>query len=200
MFQPLTPSLTLPIRTAEQIKALLVNGDPSHFYLRLPRDPMAPYRILYYRKSYPGTWCKVDILVPGIMNLPNIPSALPVLRSAVIDDARASRGTRNCLTTPSDIPVVPFSLLLLLKLQAWADHRVATELYKRVKQHQDASDVQLLLQSKGLIKELSRTQPWRDASLFSQEFQRLSKERVKSYCNEYPVRAALWQRLGFKTV
>jgi len=201
VFQPITLSTNTPIRTSEEIKALLVKGDPEHFYLRMPRDIFAPYRILYYRKSYLGTWCKVDILIPGIMNLPNIPPPLTALRSTrSTNDIRAPRGTRNHLTTVSGIPLVPFSLLLLLKLQAWADHRVAPELFKREKQFQDASDVQHLLQTEGLMKELRRTQPWSDTELFSKEFQQLTKERVKRYCNEYPRRAALWQRLGFKTV
>ena len=48
-------------------------------------------------------------------------------------------------TKGPEIPLVPFSLLLLHKLQGWDDHRKAEEAHKRKKVPQDAADVRRLL-------------------------------------------------------
>ncbi|KAF5352418.1 hypothetical protein D9756_006297 [Leucocoprinus leucothites] len=171
-----------PVRTAEEIKRLIVATDPSHFFLKYPRDILKPYRILCHRKTIFDPYCKVDILTPGIMNLPNIPHPSP----------------RKHITTISGIPLVPFSLLLALKLQAWSDHLVAREEYQRIKHVQDATDVGQLLDMKEKVAELRRARPWHDSELFSEELQELTRMRVKNYCKQYPHRAVAWRSLGFE--
>ncbi|KAJ3574442.1 hypothetical protein NP233_g1770 [Leucocoprinus birnbaumii] len=150
----------------------------------LPRDPAAPYRILHYRSRYSGQDCKVDILIPGTMYLPDL---FPY-------------SVRRCIAAISNIPLVPFSLLLLHKLQGWADHIVATEEHKRRKHVQDAADVRRLLEMEERLEVLKTTQPWSNAELFCEEFQELTRERVKDYCKAFPKRAAAWKLLGFDTV
>ncbi|KAF9449715.1 hypothetical protein P691DRAFT_811985 [Macrolepiota fuliginosa MF-IS2] len=215
------PDSETPLRTAEELKDLMLDSDPRHFYLKLPRDPEAPYRILYYREEYLGPDCKVDILTPGTMHLPNLLSSSPSPTSSnssglsndtltpvsIPPDANpvslatniASPPPHNHLTTISGIPLVPFSLLLLHKLQGWTDHRDAPEKHKQRKQGQDAADVRRLLAMDKMINELKQTQPWADTELFSEEFQELTKGRVKEYCKEFPAKAASWQMLGFET-
>ncbi|TFK31924.1 hypothetical protein BDQ12DRAFT_591048, partial [Crucibulum laeve] len=87
--------------------------------------PIATYRILYYHSEYLGLGSKVDILTPGTMLFP------PVMEKDV--------------ALRSEIPPVPFPMLLLHKLQGWDDHRLAKEKYKRDKMAQDAKDIVRLL-------------------------------------------------------
>lgn len=72
----------------------------SNFYTVASKDPRATYRVLWYRLGYSRS-CKVDVLMPGIMNIPPVPAA----RIAY----RRSR---------SELPLISFLPLLLLKLQA----------------------------------------------------------------------------------
>lgn len=69
--------------------------------------------------------CKVDILQPGVMNIPDIPI--------------------STILQLGGLPVAPLSLVILLKLQAWEDHRHATAQYLIDKQHTDVSDLRSLL-------------------------------------------------------
>ncbi|EIW52046.1 uncharacterized protein TRAVEDRAFT_75471 [Trametes versicolor FP-101664 SS1] len=54
--------------TQEALKELLVREDSQYTLVR-SRNPRATYRVLWYR--FPGTYerCKVDILIPGVLNL-----------------------------------------------------------------------------------------------------------------------------------
>ncbi|KAF5352339.1 hypothetical protein D9756_006304 [Leucocoprinus leucothites] len=171
-------------RTAEEVKALIVDTNPSHFYLKLPRDPTAPYRILYYSSGKRWGDCKVDILTSGTMYLPDL----------------SPLSSQSYITTISGIPLVPFSLLLLHKLQGWSDHIASTEEHKRRKHVQDAADVRRLLAMEEKIEEVKRTRPWNDSELFCEEFRELTKKRVKEYCEAFPKRAEAWELLGFDTV
>ncbi|EAU92225.1 hypothetical protein CC1G_10111 [Coprinopsis cinerea okayama7 len=206
--------------TPQQLKTLILDTDPQHFFLTLPRDPTAPYRILHYRKWYMGPECKVDILVPGIMHLPSIPPSYTTLVEGV--------------------PLVPFELLLLHKLQGWDDHRrMVDEPHKMRKQYQDAADVRRLMGMQEVMRGLfvkgkgrtrgasaststaatstaatksttaATTTPaaqddedppplwWRNPALFSPEFQELTERRVQDYCLAFPERARRWRALGF---
>ncbi|KAH6885692.1 hypothetical protein BKA70DRAFT_1123753, partial [Coprinopsis sp. MPI-PUGE-AT-0042] len=79
----------------------------NRFFLVDSRDPHANYRILYFRLGGPDSRrrCKVDILVPGLLSIPNIPPA---------DFTYAANHPR--------IPLVPMVTLILLKLRGWWDH------------------------------------------------------------------------------
>lgn len=164
--------------TAEHLKKTLLDLDPVHFYLTMPKDPTAEYRVLWYRQYYLGPGCKVDVLLPGTMHLPNLPPS-----SAVLIDG---------------VPLVPFSLLLLHKLQGWDDHRIAEEAHKRRKLPQDAGDIKRLLGMDDKVGELGEERPWSDRALFSEEFEELTRRRVREYCESYPQHVKRWRVLGFE--
>lgn len=148
------------IRTIEQLKLSVISANPTNFFLIPARDPTADYQILYYRLAnspapIPRTSCRVDIVFPGAFHLPNLP-----LSQIWWDEA---------------LPLIPFSLLLLQKLQGWDDHGLS---------HVDAQDVQGLLKL-SICVGLRYTEPWKDRQLFSVEFERLSRERVIAFCSMY---------------
>ncbi|TFK59800.1 hypothetical protein BDN72DRAFT_905536 [Pluteus cervinus] len=160
-----------------QIKEIIVETDPYHFYLKVPRDPNATYRILMFRQKPDGYECKVDIVIPGIMYLPNLSPTL--------------------LTWMDRLPLIPYELLLLHKLQAWDDHRKAVDQWKKDKQYVDAEDVkQLMRLSYGL--RLRTHKPWNNPEIFIEEFCVLTLERVKDFCVAYPECREGWKLLGFE--
>lgn len=171
----------------EDLKRLIVDSSPRHFFLTLPRDPTATYRILHYREFYEGPDCKVDILIPGIMHLPSIRKRHIVFRE--------------------NIPLLPFAFVLLHKLQGWDDHRNSEEAHKKRKQQQDAGDLRrmMLLASTEIgVVEMTDSRGksitiWDDEELFGEEFMRLTRERVVQYCKAFPDRKDGWEALGFET-
>lgn len=98
------------------------------------------------------------------------------------------------------MPAIPFCPLLLHKLQAWSDRYSSNELSKRRKSSQDKVDVKRLLNMWEHIEPLRLTQPWTNKVLFSEEFQGLTKERVRKYCSAIRKKAVCetWKSLGFE--
>jgi hypothetical protein len=171
--------------SAEELKLSITQRDPTRFFLREAREASSPYKILWYRRPL-GVHCyslvnecKIDIVLPGILHLPNIrPEQLRV-------DERYH------------LPVIPFSLLLLHKLKAWDDRVNARESYKRARQATDSSDVQALLRLPHVVS-LRFSRPWNDEILFNKEFQAQSRERVRLFCLEFPSQTQDWRMLGFE--
>ncbi|KAI0634435.1 hypothetical protein C8Q77DRAFT_1056218 [Trametes polyzona] len=54
--------------TQEHLKELLVGKDRNYLLVR-SRNPTATYRVLWYRIPGTSQRCKVDILIPGVLNL-----------------------------------------------------------------------------------------------------------------------------------
>ncbi|KAJ6529228.1 hypothetical protein B0H19DRAFT_1214535 [Mycena capillaripes] len=160
--------------TQAELKAILVAKDPN-FYTVASKDLFATYRVLWYRIGFRR--CKVDVLSPGIMNIP----AVPVPRIAY----RKSR---------SDLPLMPFLPLLLLKLQAWMDHREADKLYLRAKQHVDVRDIGELLE---LAVGKYNVDLKQDGKWLPESFVRAAATRVKAYVRSFPDSAELWRDIGF---
>lgn len=174
------------LSTQEDLKAAIVAHDPIHFYLRDAKDPEATYKVLYYRLDEASTTkqgCKVDILLPGVMHLPALPRARIVWQK---------RGEYV-------LPVVPFAVLLLQKLQGWDDHRTATEARYVEKAPIDVADLANMLRMPRHVQPLTVSRPWADRALFSEEFEQLSSERVQEFCEEFPQHKRAWQLLGFET-
>lgn len=162
--------------TQEELKAILVSSD-FNFYTVASKVPFATYRVLWYRLGLRRS-CKVDVLMPGIMNIPSV----PIPRIAY----RRSR---------SDLPLMPFLPLLLLKLQAWMDHREADKLYLRMKQHVDVQDINALLElavSKYGI-DLKKNGKWLPDS-----FVQAAVKRVRAYVRLFPDSAGQWKEIGFR--
>jgi len=161
--------------TQERLKQLLASED-SDFYLKSSTNPRNTYKIVWCK--VPGTYreCKVDVLVPGIMNIPSISAS------------------RFVWFKDNTLPSMPLLPLLLLKLQAWDDHRMATSRRPdlRAKQYVDVSDIDLLLiiaKNKGIHH--------RDGNALPGHFMMAAKQRVDSYILSYPTAKTAWQALGF---
>ncbi|KAF9458896.1 hypothetical protein BDZ94DRAFT_1269618 [Collybia nuda] len=170
--------------TQEDFKTAIVARDPVHFFLKNAKDPKATYKVLYYRldNTSKKETSKVDILLPGVMHLPALSMEKIVWQ----------RRGENVL------PVVPFAVLLLQKLQGWDDHRTATENRYIKKAPVDVTDLTNMLQMRHVYP-LVVSRPWSDRTLFSEEFEQRSRERVIDFCAQYPQHKEIWQRLGFET-
>ncbi|RDB17671.1 hypothetical protein Hypma_001273 [Hypsizygus marmoreus] len=185
--------------TQEDIKDLIVAQNPSQFVLKAAKDPEATYRVLYFTVSAkpsssatPTTLAappprskssKVDILLPGIMHLPSL---LPVH-----------------ITWKAELPLVPYDVLVLQKLQGWDDHRNAEEERYRKKAVVDVEDLQWILDV-GISRHMRRGRSrmgerWSDRELFVEEFETLSRARVRAFCAEFPRFGQVWNALGFDT-
>lgn len=57
--------------TQEELKNLLVRYNPG-FYLVASKDPLATYRVLWFRLTGYHRSCKGDLLLPGTMNIPYV--------------------------------------------------------------------------------------------------------------------------------
>jgi hypothetical protein len=137
--------------------------------------------VLWYRTAL-GIRVKVDLLQPGIMSIPNVSPGDIEYKNPQIT-ARIGR-------TQVKIPVAPFGLVLLLKLQAWAQHRDSSEYRFRNKQYTDSEDIEVLL-------------PFAVASRVTfdalpAEFLQEARERVVSYTQTYSSSRQWWKQLGFK--
>lgn len=186
------PPASSPYTSDTLIKNLLVSLAPAHFFLKPPLDPAAPYSLLFYRRTAnlsPGApnahhhICKVDLVLPPALLLPRLPAARAVWTEGM--------------------PLVPYALLLLQKLQGWDDHLASGEEWKRKKAEEvDAEDVRLLLRLPPGVK-LREARGWmEDAEVFTDggkgEFVRKSRERVDRFVEVYPETRVAWRALGFE--
>jgi len=154
----------------EELKRMLVSQNPQ-FYLIPSKDPFATYKVLWFTLSL-GRSCKVDLLQPGIMNIPSIDPSY--------------------IKTIDQLEVMPFSLVLLLKLQAWSDHGVATKTHLRMKRYTDVADLDRLLP----LARAKRLKPRQDIFLPA-DFIRATETRVRAYVLSCPSSKEGWSSLGF---
>ena len=164
--------------TQESLKQILERANSS-FRTVAAKTPGATYRVLWYHSSpssYYSRKCKVDLLQPGIMNIPSVPTEAIVHRSG--------------------LPLMPFLPLLLLKLQAWEDHGASPKYYMRQKQPTDVRDIDELLRIavRDTTIKINKATAWIPDS-FILEGQR----RVTKYVGLYPASASSWTRIGFET-
>jgi hypothetical protein len=166
---------------AEAAKRVLAERRPDIFYLKDARSPDATYKKLFYQCQGGGassTPIKVDILFPGgELDLPHIDH--PVVMNG--------------------LPLVPFSVLLLHKLQGWDHNRRSPLVYKRKKTYQDYTDVVSLLKLSKRIEKLVQKLPWDNRSLFSESFMQKSRLRIVQFCADRRAPEDMrvyWNRLG----
>ncbi|KAL0562653.1 hypothetical protein V5O48_019431, partial [Marasmius crinis-equi] len=114
----------------EDLKQRVTAMNPA-FYTLPSQDPSATYRVLFYRFpdtggiSYSTTHkCKVDLLLPKDATAMRIPT-VPV-----------DRMWQNTSHNPP-FPLMPPLPTLLLKLQAWQDHRESDKIHFHDKLPQD---------------------------------------------------------------
>jgi len=165
--------------TTEDLKLLLSQIAPSTFYLRPPKSIGATYKVLFAKLRgnihYSRRSCKVDILIPGVLNIPQIPPA-HILH---IDD----------------LPVMPLIPLLLLKLQGWSDHRASSRSDMQQKQYMDIRDITQLLQIA-----VMRGARLEDAiEWLPQEFVVAGRARLARYLETLrPSQTSNWVEIGFE--
>ncbi|KAK0441459.1 uncharacterized protein EV420DRAFT_1580089 [Desarmillaria tabescens] len=169
----------------EGLKEFIVAKNPMHFYLVNAKTPGATWRVLWYHdRGADGELekTKVDILKPGVLQLPMIFS------EAIVDK--------------QGFPVVPMSILLLHKLQGWKDNMESQELRLRLQQDADAGDIRSLLRIvvKGMsMQEQKNSMYWKQFALerFSEEFRDETERRVRLFCFMFPEYRDIWRRLGW---
>ena len=159
----------------EYIKKLLESAN-DRFFLLPSANPRRSHHLLWY--SLPGGGaCKIDILTPGLVNIPYIPTWRIVYQDPF-----------------PDIPVAPFLCLLLLKLGGWSDHRDPSKRrYMPDRVPVDEEDIEGLLT---LAIEAY------DVHLMWEEwmpgwFVALARDRVEEYVDEWPETADSWSQIGF---
>lgn len=167
----------------EDIKRRIVAADLA-FFLVASTNYRNSYKILWYNLGAPGSpglcACKVDILIPGVMSIPRISPGQRV----------SFKQRENKPLVPQVMPLLP---LLLLKLQAWSDHRSALYRDKIVKQYVDVVDIEELLEiCLGKMKEhlkgarvLGLPTPFVEAG----------KRRIAEFCLYYPATKMKWRAL-----
>jgi len=160
----------------ETIKRMLTGANPA-FYTVASKTIGATYRVLWYRP--PGVlWSglvKVDILLPGIMDIPSF-------SDTDIDTSNSRR-----------LPAAPFSIVLLLKLQAWSQHRAALKFYLISKQYTDASDLETLVP-------LAAANGVRiSEAVLPSSIVEAARNRVLEYLRIYPesITTSGWRTIGF---
>ncbi|KIY66807.1 hypothetical protein CYLTODRAFT_377169, partial [Cylindrobasidium torrendii FP15055 ss-10] len=165
----------------EALKQQLVSANPK-FYTVASKDPYATYRVLWYRlgSSYSRRSCKVDLLQPGVMNIPHVPTRKIVRLAHPL-------GYGNGFA----FPAMPFIPLLLLKLQAWQDHGESTKTYMRMKQPVDVRDLADLL-TQYATKSWMRADngKWVESS-----FMQAGRRRIRKFLQVYPSDKSQWRAI-----
>lgn len=158
----------------EDLKVLIVTTDPK-FFLVKPRTPGATYKVLYYT-LHSGGFCKVDILIPGLLSIPLVPL------------------NKIVYTRVPGVPVMPILAVMLLKLQGWTDHRDSEREDFQEKQWVDIDDIRDMLNvwANHHKKETLLTNSWMPA-----EFVQAGQGRIAEFLEECPDTAAHWRVMGF---
>jgi hypothetical protein len=158
----------------EEIKNLVVSNN-SKFFLVPSRSPRETYKILYYSLPTRG-FCKVDILLPGIMNIPSVP------RSHIT------------YTQVPDVPVMPLLAVILLKLQGWMDHRDSEREDFQEKQYVDVDDIRDMLE---ILRQNFSTQTLKSQKWMPRSFVNAAKARVDEFVEAFPDTMEYWWDIGF---
>ena len=156
----------------EELKRRVVTADPS-FYLFPSMTPGATYKVLWYGTSL-SLRCKVDLLFPGMMNIPWVPV--------------------SAIHHPEPrMPCAPFTLVFLLKLQAWVQHTDSEESRFRLKANTDALDLKAMLP----IARSKRVNVRRTEIYLPLPFVASAVLHAKRFAQEWPETLPDWRTLGF---
>lgn len=90
-------------------------------------------------------------------------------------------------------PCAPFTLVFLLKLQAWIQHRDSAELRFRIKASTDALDLRTMLP----IAHAKGVRIQREETYLPPSFVAPVASRVKRFVQEWPESLHGWRVLGF---
>ncbi len=143
----------------------------DNFYLTNSKNPRYSYKILWYRHDFKS--CKVDILLPGILDIPPIP----------VDK----------IVTMEDLPVMPFLPLFYLKVQGWWHHKQAfMKPHLQRKVPQDVRDIKELLR---LVKQQRFVFEGNGVEWLPQWFFEKARMHVSEYSKVYPQTRREWATL-----
>jgi len=161
---------------AESIKRIIVDVDDRYFLEDAKRRD-APYKKLFCClpgwNAY-GRSVKVDILVPPMVNIPNINSYDTVIINR--------------------IPVMPLFDLLIMKTQGWWDHRRSPREDFHAKEEGDVADIDGLLDR--AIEEQISYQDEIDAYRHTSEFLKRALTLVRKFAGQHG-RWEKWEAIGF---
>lgn len=115
---------------------------------------------------------KVDILVPGTMDLPDI--------------------HQDYVVKINKFPCAPLHLLLFHKLKGWSDRRHSPRRDQRAKTPADARDIGDLLR----IANRTRLNVGKGRAYITDPFRRASYRRLKKFSRAHPEYVKLWMGLG----
>lgn len=186
----------------EDLKRTIVANN-SKFYLLRAKTPGATYKVLWYRfppvipqpSSYSSygnriggrnvvssstKFIKVDILLPGAMDI-------PIFHRSLITYER--QGNYN-------LPCAPWKLVILLKLQGWSQRRASSVdhyLDKVPMDHDDLVSLLSIAQMRG-IKILPLTE---DDSYMPDDFVENARIRVREHLIAHPEHREDWKELGY---
>lgn len=156
----------------EDIKHILTNED-DRFYTVPSANPRNSYQVLWFELVRGGRSCKVDILLPGIMEIPNI----PLDRIEYFGDY--------------DVPVVPLDVLILLKLKGWYDHHYSRRRDFQEKQYYDVEDIRELLEFATDQGIFIYRRSW-----LPRRFLRGAYQHYRDFIDEYPEFYDGWDSFG----
>lgn len=159
--------------TQEELKRLLIRDPDSAFYIRPSRKIGATYAIVYYTLGE-ERFCKLDVLIPGVLSIPNVPPE----RIVHIDG----------------LPVLPFMTLLLMKLQGWSDHRASGRSDMWEKQYVDVRDINQMLGIAATRGEDVNKETW-----LPKDFLDVARARVVRFVEHFR-QSTRWERIGFEVV
>lgn len=153
---------------------MIVASDDDFFLVRSGRRG-ATHKLLFYTLPARG-FCKVDILIPGTMNIPSVPRS------------------RITYTRVPDVPVMPLIAVLLLKLQGWTHHRDADRQDYQEKQHVDVEDIMEMLE---IARRDYATKTLESERWMPREFVDSAADRVGEFIESFPATSEYWYEIGF---
>lgn len=163
----------------DELKNYLVSADTSFCWKKPISNPQAIYRVLWYQFPLPEATevseksCRVDLFIPGMIHLPQIPSD-------------------KIIYSDSKLPIMPFFPVVLHKIQAWKAHMASTKPWVTIKQENDISDINDLLAVAATAGQNLGNQIW-----LEQWFLAEAIEGVQEYVESHPETARGWRDLGF---
>jgi hypothetical protein len=167
----------------EELKRTLAMND-NNFFLIPSSNPRNNYEVLWYTlhtdRNGEHRACKVDILCPGIMDIPFISTEHVV---------RLQPPTKRDM---QELPVMPLEPLILLKLQGWSDHRKSPRKDFQEKQHTDVDDIEELMD----ICVEAGIKP-HDAHWLDYDFRMKAYDRVNDFVEVFP-EVWGWAELGYE--
>ena len=135
------------------------------------------YKKVFYSLSWvPPLRCKVDIVLAGQNSPLKIPK-IPTRHIAYVNDF--------------NIPVLPFLVLLVLKVQGWHDHRSSTRDDFRRKVAQDKQDIDHLL---NMVNDADHLDQF---TWLPRWFVDHAEDLVRKYTERYPSVADSFKDMGF---